>query len=341
MVGTINSQSYSGIITSQIFILTFLTLFIGYKISNGDLLFVFLKGFCISALITSVFCIVDSIYFYINFKPLLETILPDFLMEKANEHTLMNRQLIGNTIVYRSSGLSWDPGLTITGVALAFILINENIVRFKHKKTILILLLLAVIISISKTSILTLFAYVIFTFLKKYRVSRIQMLSIVTFSLFVLFLYMGLFIDYGKSDPSNERHLKYFSSIFYLPKANLLEIMFGFGYTGVGDFFNRYVDWLQEEPLFVFDKNLNPESTLTNIFFYGGLIGSLFWLLTFIFSFWKGDKQIKILLITLMILSFGYAINSVWFNSIYITLIFLPLLQNRSYKDKKIYPISN
>ncbi|MDK2829157.1 MAG: hypothetical protein PWP67_1972 [Clostridium butyricum] len=336
MIGTINSKAYSGLITSQIFILTFITVLIGYKISNSELLITLLKGFCISAIITSVFCIIDTIYFYINFKPLLETILPDYLMEKANEHTFMNRQLIGNVLVYRSSGLSWDPGLTITGVALAFIIINENIVRFKHKKVILTLSVLAVILSVSKTSIIVLAAYTVLIFLKKYKFNRIQLLNIAAFLLFVLLLYIGLFIDYGKSDPSNERHIKYFSSIFYLYKADLLEIIFGFGYTGVGEFFNKYVDWLQMEPIFVFDKNLNPESTLTNIFMYGGITGSFFWLLTFLFSFRKGNKQIKVFLISLMLLSFGYAINSVWFNSLYITIVLLSLYQSPGRVETKL-----
>jgi hypothetical protein len=336
MIGTINSKAYSGLITSQIFILTFITVLIGYKISNSELLITLLKGFCISAIITSVFCIIDTIYFYINFKPLLETILPDYLMEKANEHTFMNRQLIGNVLVYRSSGLSWDPGLTITGVALAFIIINENIVRFKHKKVILTLSVLAVILSVSKTSIIVLAAYTVLIFLKKYKFNRIQLLNIAAFLLFVLLLYIGLFIDYGKSDPSNERHIKYFSSIFYLYKADLLEIIFGFGYTGVGEFFNKYVDWLQMEPIFVFDKNLNPESTLTNIFMYGGITGSFFWLLTFLFSFRKGNKQIKVFLISLMLLSFGYAINSVWFNSLYITIVLLSLYQSPGRAETKL-----
>lgn len=336
MIGTINSKAYSGLITSQIFILTFITVLIGYKISNSELLITLLKGFCISAIITSVFCIIDTIYFYINFKPLLETILPDYLMEKANEHTFMNRQLIGNVLVYRSSGLSWDPGLTITGVALAFIIINENIVRFKHKKVILTLSVLAVILSVSKTSIIVLAAYTVLIFLKKYKFNRIQLLNIAAFLLFVLLLYIGLFIDYGKSDPSNERHIKYFSSIFYLYKADLLEIIFGFGYTGVGEFFNKYVDWLQMEPIFVFDKNLNPESTLTNIFMYGGITGSFFWILTFLFSFRKGNKQIKVFLISLMLLSFGYAINSVWFNSLYITIVLLSLYQSTGKVETKL-----
>lgn len=336
MIGTINSKAYSGLITSQIFILTFITVLIGYKISNSELLITFLKGFCVSAIITSVFCIIDTIYFYINFKPLLETILPDYLMEKANEHTFMNRQLIGNVLVYRSSGLSWDPGLTITGVALAFIIINENIVRFKHKKVILTLSVLAVILSVSKTSIIVLAAYTVLIFLKKYKFNRIQLLNIAAFLLFVLLLYIGLFIDYGKSDPSNERHIKYFSSIFYLYKADLLEIIFGFGYTGVGEFFNKYVDWLQMEPIFVFDKNLNPESTLTNIFMYGGITGSFFWLLTFLFSFRKGNKQIKVFLISLMLLSFGYAINSVWFNSLYIAIVLLAI-SKENYKNNEIH----
>lgn len=336
MVGTINSQAYSGIVTSQIFILTFLTIFIGYKISNGELLYTFLKGFCISALLTSVFCIIDTIYFYTNFKPLLETILPDNLMEKANEHTFLNRQVIGNLIFYRSSGLSWDPGLTITGVVMAFIIINEDIIKIRYKKTGLIFLFLAVILSISKTSLIALAAYIALTFLKKYKISRTQLLNIVAFSLFILFLYLGLFIDYGKSDPSNERHLKYFSSIFYFYKADFMEILFGYGYTGVGDFFNKHVDWLKESPRFIFGKNLNPESTLTNIFFYGGIIGSLFWLSTFIFSFYNGNKKIKMLLITLLIVSFGYAINSVWFNSLYTTIVLLSLYQGPSRVETKL-----
>ena len=115
-----------------------------------------------------------------------------------------------------------------------------------------------------------------------------------------------------------------------------MEILFGYGYTGVGDFFNKHVDWLKESPGFIFGKNLNPESTLTNIFFYGGIIGSLFWLFTSIFSFYYGNKKIKMLLITLLILSFGYAINSVWFNSLYTTIVLLSLYQSPSRVETKL-----
>lgn len=82
ILGTINSEDYDGIISSLIFLLCFLTIFILFKlskISNINLIANYLKGFFFSSLFTSVFSIIENIYYYITFRSLLQDILPKTL----------------------------------------------------------------------------------------------------------------------------------------------------------------------------------------------------------------------------------------------------------------------
>ncbi len=330
LIGTLNSGQYKGIITSQIFLLVFFLIFIIYKF-NFRLINTLLLGFIWSSFITSLYVIFDSFYFYSgNFKSLNERIWPEIFLGKAGEHTLTNISSYGGIIIFRPAGFSWDPGLSITGTVIAFVLIAENIVKIKYKKVFLGLLLIGILLSFSKTSIIALFFYFLLKIFKIDKLvikflesNKISFLNIIILLVFLSLFYIGFFIPYDSDviDLSNARHLKYLTSVFYYPYVDyLLELIFGYGYTGVGVFFNKYVTWLKNEN-FYFGENLNPESTLTNLFFYGGFIGSLFWIITFLYSFYKGNRAIKIVLLTIILLAFGYSINSIWFNFIYLSLV--------------------
>jgi hypothetical protein len=285
MFGTINSGAYSGLLTSQLFFMSFLLVIIMHKIgSNYKLINIFLKGFVYSGIATSLYCIIDFIYFYSgNFNTLNNVIWPQMFLSKADDHTFLNRINLFGIILFRPSGFSWDPGLSITGLIIAFVLLSENIVKLKLRKLVFLLFIIAIIISISKTSIISLFFYLFIVKMVqnlhiKFGYGKVPALNFLAVLILFFFLYIGLFIPYdgSVSNLGTARHLKYFSSIFYFYNQNIFEFLFGYGYTGVGKYFNEYVTWLKDFGNFYFDNNLNPESTLTNIFFYGGAVGSLF-----------------------------------------------------------------
>ena len=331
MIGSVISQAYFGILSSQLFIITLLTVFLSYKIDKKNIFF-FLKGFIYSAAFTGLFNIIDYIYFINHKKALISVLFPKNLLGENLEHPLTNLTHIGNNIFYRASGFSWDPGLTITGLALAFIMINENLVALKKmsKYILSVLILIGIILSISKTAIITLIIYFILKliFHKDLHVlykrnMYISALSIVFISIIIFLLYIGLFVQYNSSLEGYIRHLKYFSSIFYYGNQDILHILFGYGYVGVGKFFNEHVDWLYNVPGFYFGKNLCPESTLTNIFFWGGLMGAIIWIITFLNTLLSSNKSFKLLLIAIVLLMFGYNINTMWFNYIFFSVVLL------------------
>ncbi len=324
ILGAVLSDSLPGLITSVIFLLNVIT-FLLITYLNDKLILNYVKGFVYSAFITGVIIIISTIFFYSYHINIIEVILPKILIEsKAGEHTLTNIINIGNFIFFRPAGLSWDTGISVTGLTLALIIVMEKIVEIKHKTIFILLSVIAIFLSISKTSIITLLFYLIFKITKKilrleysYKIDTIVLLTIIA-----IFLYLGLFIQY--TGDGNERHLKYFSSLFYYLYQNPLHILFGYGYTGVGVFFNHSVPWFRDySDIFYFGKNLNPESTLTNIFLYGGILGSIWWIYSFIFIFANGNPRIRNVAITIVLLSFGYGINSVWFNSVYVSILIL------------------
>jgi len=327
IIGALISKSYSGIITSFLFILTFVFVFLAYKL-NENYILIFLKGFIISAIITSIIVYIDTFYYYLFNTPLWLKIIPEHLAQKAGDSYGAKIKYIWGIKFYRSAGLSWDPGISMTGVTLAIVLLFEKIVNIKNLKFFLLLMFGAVILSISRTAI---YALVFYFFIKSFEKvfnkikierTKVNLLTILAFIIIVIFLNIGIFIEYNNASQGTERHLKYFSSLYYFYKQNFFEFLFGYGYTGVGIFFNKYVDWLYNVKGFYFKPDLNPESTLTNIWFYGGLVGSFFWIYLFFKILLHSIDNIKIVFLILILLSFGYAINSVWFNAILFVLIF-------------------
>ena len=327
--GVLNSGSYIGLLSAQLFLLSFLTVFFISKILyNLKLLLILLKGFVYSAIITSLYCIIETIYFYTHLKSLNNVIFPKELLARSRLVLYTAFIHIGGLILYRPSGFSLDPSITIPGVFLAFMLVKENIIVFsKNRKLILFLLIIAIILSTAKTSIIVLILYFVFKIFQKkvlfLNKIKVNSLIIIFFISLFLLLYIGLFLKYNNSNEGNIRHLKYMSSIFYFYKQKPIELLFGYGYTGVGTFFNKYVSWFKDIPGFKFGQNLNPESSLIDILFFGGLAGLIFWISTFLYSLINGNEKIKLIILLLLFLMFGSDINSTWFNFTYISLFMM------------------
>lgn len=345
LIGSVNSNILSGLISSQVFLLTFFSIVL-YYILDSDLKFIliFIKGFIYSAIIESLYAFIDVLYFYLssNHKS-LNVLIPKYLTLKSNDHPLTNFVNYGHLLLYRSSGLSWDPGMIFTAVVLAFILLNENLISIKHKKIFLIIMFVAVIISISRVAIVALFIYFIIKIFKNKNLiikrRKIKILNFLPiFSVFFLFI-IGFFTPYLNYTnklltAGNERHLKYFSSIIDYYKANVFQILFGFGYKGAGVFFNKYVIWRYAVYHIYYNANIGnfgPPSILTDLFLFGGLIGIIFWLYSYFFTFFYGNNEIKLIMVVLIFIMFAAAIGSVWFNSIYISLFSM----SYHYKNKR------
>lgn len=329
IIGAMLSDVISGILFSQIFIITFITVSLAFKI-NKNLIKSLLKGFVASSILTSLYIILQSVFFYLYSINLTTVIFPEVLLEKANEHTFTNFININGLIFFRSPGFSWDPALTATALIFSIILITENIVFVKRFKLFMIVVLtIGIFLSVSKVSIISLFIYWTAKILRLHRLKlilgsyKIHLLSLATFLTFLILLYIGFFFKYTSDAEGDIRHIKYFSSLFYYFYQSIPEILFGYGYRGSGEFFNKYVEWFNSVPGFLFDKGSAPESTLTYIFLVGGLCGSFFWIFTYIYAFIKGGKEIKILLFTMLLVTFGNTINSVWFVMLYLSIFYI------------------
>jgi hypothetical protein len=334
MIGAITSNVISGLTFSQIFIIVFLLFLFASKI-NIKLIQSYLKGFISSSMITSLYMVIQTIFFYLYKTNINEELFPENLLAKAGGHTLTNFISMNGVILFRATGFSWDPAITATALVFAFILINENIVIIKKLKFItLSILFLGIVLSISKVSILTLFIYlliklmrlhkikIIFETDKKYKINSLSLVAIISF---FFLLYIGFFFSYESWEEGNIRHLKYFSSLFYYPYQNIIEFLFGYGYRGSGEFFNKCVDWFNTVPGFYFKIGQTPESTLTQVFLIGGLLGSIFWIFTYIYSFFKANKEIKTMLLVLLLITFGNTVNSVWFITLYSSILFMSI----------------
>lgn len=136
-IGTLNYYNFSGLLTAQLFFLAFLTIFMSYKLTDDlSSLFFFIKGFIFSAVITAIFIIIEEIYYYAGgFKSLSSILFNKFAPKDVYLTTYIYIKGIG--VLYRPDGFSWDPGLSVTALVIAFILIREGIVNVKFKKLIL------------------------------------------------------------------------------------------------------------------------------------------------------------------------------------------------------------
>lgn len=322
MLGAYHSGGINGVVTSQIFLLCFFLTYFAYQ---NDLLSVVLKGFYLSALFSSVFIIADALYYYCfgNFEPLIYKIFPSTLAAVENGgHTLENRSTLMGAIFYRPCGLSWDPGMSITAIVLAFVLYNENLIKIKKRKFCNFIFVISIFLSLSKSSIIALFIYILLKFFsltsKKIAETKKRLVFYIAIFIFLFLFFIGFLINYTGS--GNQRHLKYFSSLVYTLRSNPLYFLFGYGFTNPGLFFDLYVNWLNSTGFSL--TGTSCESTLTNIFLIGGAIGSVFWIFSFYLLLKTNKASYLYVLLTIFIISFGYTIVSCWFYIAFFSITF-------------------
>lgn len=285
----------------------------------------FSTGIFYSAYITSIFVLLDTFTFYcLNLhKPLIQIILPSFLL--GTKPDFLHYEWFFNKLLYRPSGFSWDPGINITGVSFIYILLDLGFLQVEQKKRYKIIILAGIIASTSKTSILAVLVYYILKLYSKIipfiKEARFLKWGVPFFIEILSFFVVGLLIDYHGLP--YERHLKYFSSIIYTFNSDIGHFIFGYGPTSPGTFFDKYVPWLIGGDFKV--EGTAAECTLINIFLFGGLLGSLYWIYGCFLILKTKNKKYTIPLLILAILSFGYSISDIWF---YILVVLLFLLSS-------------
>ncbi|MCM1321063.1 MAG: hypothetical protein NC041_05290 [Bacteroides sp.] len=322
VMGAIFSFGYSGIMTSFAFLLSFLITLSSVKTGYNKVL---LKGFFFCAFFSSIWILMDATQFYLLTRtPLIWQVFP--ITSDPNiigvPHPFLQLTSLAGIPLYRPCGFSPDPGCSVTAISLAYVLYKERIVTVKERKIYDAIIILAIIVSVSKTSIIALFFYFLFRKfnfldLREKETHQPLMLKICIILIFVLF-FVGLVLPYtGKG---NERHLKYFASLVYVPTAELQYVLFGYGLTNTGFFFDNYVPWLMNQEFQL--TGAICESTLTNVFLYGGILGSLLWFYVF-FLVWKSkDTKVAGIFTILILLSFGYTISGAWFYFVIFSLCF-------------------
>ena len=134
-------------------------------------------------------------------------------------------------------------------------------------------------------------------------------------------------------DVGTVRHLKYFSELFYMPFVSIKEFIFGYGYRGTGDFFLYHRNWLRILQNFLLGNGKIPESTLTNLMLYGGLLGMIYNIFIYTFVIYK-EKRFKKVLFILVLLYAGYTFENVWTILFVYFLIFYNLLKDNETNSK-------
>lgn len=323
MIGAYNTDAMNGVITSQIFLLIFFVCFISHK---NNFIISLVNGFICCAFITAIFIIIDDINYYVlkSFTPLIYKIFPQALAEVNNGgHTYDNVSSLLGALIYRPCGFSWDPGLSVTALALGFVLYNERIGKYKVTFLGNLILILGILLSLSKTSILAVLVYLT---CKLFGISKLNvykkklLLFLVLFEVLCFFL-IGNFITY--SGYGNQRHLKYFSSLVYVFGSNPFHFLFGYGFTNPGKFFDLYVPWLNETGYRL--AGTSCESTLTNVFLIGGFLGCFYWVYGFYLVWKKNNTKYLFPLLIIIIIGFGYSISSSWFYLMFNSLVLLSL----------------
>jgi hypothetical protein len=319
IIGSFNTKAVSDSILSSInFTITLFFVFFSYNLNRNSSLG-FYKGFIDSSLITSVWIIIDFFFYQKYHISINEIVIPKNLLDI--DHTITFNFEFNSILLYKPAGFSWDPGMSVTAIVLAFVFIDQKIINITKENYVKLLMFNAIMLSLSLTSIISLFAYLIIKNIVNRRYLKILSLKISSISIIAIFTFLTLFfISYQtrieKATTALEggklTHLKYLSGIMDYPKLPFEKFLFGFGYRGVGEFYNKYVKWFTG----YFDKGANPESTLTNIFFIGGIIGTLYFVTSYIICFRNLNIRYKYVLFLILILSFGYGINSTWFNVI-------------------------
>lgn len=332
MVGAIASNGASGILTAIVFMICYVVTLSSVKFGLNNQL---LKGFFFCAVLSSIYIIVDAIQFYlVSREPLIWILVPITRDPEVigRPHPFLNLIGVFGIPLYRPCGLSPDPGCSVTAITLAYILYKENMISMKKRKIYDFLVFSAIVVSISKTSIFALFMYFLIRKIPNYYLpikgKKISFLVVIGIFEFLGLFVIGLITPY--TGEGNERHLKYFSSLIYTPTANPVNFLFGYGFTNTGLFFDEYVPWISSVEGFKLVGHV-CESTLANIFLYGGFLGSFFWIYLFYVIFKSNNSKYLMILDIVIFLSFGYTISGAWLFFVLFSLCLNSLNTNKEY----------
>ncbi|HEX9063181.1 MAG TPA: hypothetical protein VF941_23660 [Clostridia bacterium] len=267
----------------------------------------FIKGFRDSAIINVLWMIMDNFYYYIlgNFDSINEVIFEKYAI--GVEHSLTNRgNYLGDNegLLLRSAGLGWDPGGIGPALIIAYIILDRKNNKLKY------FILMGVFLCMSRTSILILFLYLMYRYLAR---KNIQVAHVFIVMIAIIFILSSFFLSPSNSafDEGTIRHIKYFSGLAQLTYAKFSEILFGFGYRGTGVFFLKYVEWLKYHDFSLGDDSV-VESTLVNLFLYGGIFGIFYNALLYLFLIKVPNRIYSDLVIFLLILYIGYTFENLW-----------------------------
>lgn len=338
-------KNFIGILTSFVFLAIFsvtsLLAFFANKFQENFYRFFWL-GFYTSVMASSFLIFMDFLLYLFTQKVFVE-FLPLPLTFSAGTHPLKNldnplSKYIPSWPALRASAFSWDPGLNGPALILGFVLSWEKIINFPLRRFGLFFILIAIFVSFSKTSLAGLLGYIFFKVLLKTipqkKVSlREKLFHIAPLGVFLGLFGIGFFFSYeiteeGFFNTSVLRHLKYLSSIVYLFNTSFWEIVFGFGYRHTGYFLLHYVPWFQID--LGFDPVQDMESFLTNVFLWGGLLGSIYWIYSFVKTYQNATEAIRLIFITILFLTFGYNFHAVWFLFFYHSLYWYTKLTKTS-----------
>ncbi|RMA93315.1 hypothetical protein [Hydrogenothermus marinus] len=293
---------------------------------------IFMKGFVVSVLINSLWIFADTIYYYTvgGFFSINENLR--FLV-LGNDHGLTNRLHVSfmnsNIFLLRSAGIGWDPGGIATALVIGFIYVYET----SKSKKLLVIIALSIFLTLSTTGIVAFIVYLIFNFL--YRKNKV--LAMTSISFLFLFVYIISFIvkpSFVNYDDGKYRHLIYISKVFNIVYAKPTEMLFGYGYRGTGTFMNRYSE-LPKLQNFYFQENQIPESTLANLFLYGGILGALIQVVIFTLLLYYGNRLERSIIIILLFSYLGYTFENFWTIFIVYMLLFIKVRNYITYIHKK------
>lgn len=332
IIGAIASNGASGILTAIVFLICFIVTLTSVKYGLNNQL---LKGFFFCAVLSSIYMIVDAFQFYlVSREPLIWILVPVTRDPEVigRPHPFLNLIGVFGIPLYRPCGLSPDPGCSVTAITLAYIIYKENMINMKKNRIYDILVFSAIIISISKTSIFALFMYFFIKKIPNYYLpiknKKYNFLIIIGILELMGLFAIGLITPYTGN--GNERHLKYFASLIYTPIANPINFFFGYGFTNTGLFFDKYVPWISDVGKFRLTGHV-CESTLTNIFLYGGFFGSFFWVYLFYIIFKSNNPKYLMIIDIIIFLAFGYTISGAWLFFVLFSLCLKSLNTNKEY----------
>ncbi|MCS6983685.1 MAG: hypothetical protein NZM25_00985 [Leptospiraceae bacterium] len=329
-IAAVKEKNPMGLLASLMFLGVFWGAAVVYFMEEqgqNTLFLFFLRGFCHSAVVTSFILLVD-VWLYRTSGKILLQYLPTFLTTPAGEHVLINTDhplapYLSFWHPLRPAAFSWDPGLNIPALVIAFVVINEGLLIMKYNRLVRFFLLLGIFLSFSKTSVIACLAYLllkgIFFVLRHKEKAQSFMERWFPLLLFLFLFHIGFFFAYEALPMTYSRHLKYLGSVVYLVKTSVWDILFGFGYRRTGYFLLNHVPWFQQDKQF--DPYADIESLLTNVFLWGGAMGSLFWLYSYVKAYMGSKRQERLLLLVIMFLSFGYNFHTVWFLFFYLSFL--------------------